>query len=69
MAAPILTWLLIVALLAVFLLGRSWVVARRRRARHAVHHHIVEMGTESDEFYIPGDENEDDRDTFNQADN
>lgn len=69
MTAPILSWLLIVGLLAVFLLARSYFVNKNRRKHSTSRHHLVEMGDEMEEFYLPGDENKDDKDIVDEADN
>lgn len=58
MTTPILTWLLIVITLAVlFVIHAVWALRRHRRGTHSapVHHHFIEIGSENEELYIPGD--------------
>lgn len=70
MTTPILTWLLIVCAMAVFFITRAVLInMRRHRAATSHPHHIFEIGSETDELYIPGDATDDDCDTLNNPDN
>lgn len=69
MATPILTWLLIVCILAAFFITHAVLVGIKRHHRVHAPHHVIEFGSESDEFFVPGDSIADDCDTFNSDDN
>ena len=69
MTTPILTWLLIVCMLSVFFLVHSVLVCRRERHTARAVHHLIEIGTETDELFVPGDATINDCDTLNDNDN
>lgn len=71
MTTPILTWLLIVLILAaLFVIHAVWVLSRHHRGAHysAAHHRLVEIGSENEELYIPGDKMKGETYVYNDPD-
>ena len=56
MYRPLITWAALAALLIILFIARTAIACHRRRCRqHRKHMHIVEIGSERDEFFVPGD--------------
>lgn len=53
MNTPLITWCAIIALFVVILVIKI-INTARRHTRHS--HSVIEIGKESEEFYMPGDE-------------
>ena len=56
MYRPLITWAALAALLIILFIARTAIACHRRRClQHRKHMHIVEIGSERDEFFVPGD--------------
>ncbi|WP_289733191.1 hypothetical protein [Paramuribaculum intestinale] len=56
MYRPLITWAALAALLIILFIVRTAIACHRHRChRHRKHLHIVEIGSERDEFFVPGD--------------
>lgn len=71
MTTPMITWISVAAFIAALVIIRTVLSAfhshqhrhAHSRARH-LHHHLIEIGSEREEFFLPGDPdiNDDDYD-------
>lgn len=56
---PLATWIAVAAAVIIFVIITAISSRRRKALRHVKvrreHHHIVQIGSETDEFFIPGD--------------
>ncbi len=67
MDTPFLTWGCIVALFAIIIVYRavcSGIHHHSTGSTRAGRHHFVELGSEAEEFYVPGDPLPSERDDF-----
>lgn len=55
MDTPLFTWLAVVALFMAALVIRLVTAVRHNHDNHVRHRHVVEFGSESEEFFAPGD--------------
>lgn len=52
---PLITWCIIVAAMTVLISVRLFHKSHNPAHHHAHHPHMVEIGSERDEFFVPGD--------------
>lgn len=65
MTTPMITWISVVACIAALVIIRTVLSAfhsHHRRHAHRPLHHLIEIGSEREEFFVPGDPDVNDAD-------